>query len=286
MRKIFTLFMAMSLSVICMNAAEVTLWEGTYTENIEINKTIVNNFIVGDVLRVYATVPEGGANFKLWYSGTGTDWAQTTIPSMESQWPWINGDATYYDLTFTDADITALKGNNIYIAKGDNSTITRVSAIMQDLQPGEERELWSGSETLNWNEVAQQTITTALLGNKDQLIVTVSAKNTATEWPKVLLRDASSNQVGSDIGLNEVSEFPYEAVFTLTEENVTALQGGVKLCGDGVTVTKLVLKKYKGGTTAIDNTNADSKAVKLIRDGQVFILRDNKTYTLQGQLIK
>jgi hypothetical protein len=105
--------------------------------------------------------------------------------------------------------------------------------------------LWEGEETLAWTEVAEQSAAVAaLLGEKDQLIVTVSAKTDA-EWPKVLLRDMSSNQVGDDILLNEVAEFPYEAVFTLKEADVEALKDGFKLCGDGVTVTKLVLKKYK-----------------------------------------
>ena len=117
--------------------------------------------------------------------------------------------------------------------------------VPDTLQPGEIKVLWEGDETLSWNEVAEQdSLVGALLGEKDQIIVTVSAKGTA-EWPKVLLRDMSSNQVGDDILLNEVSEFPYEAAFTLKADDVEALKGGFKLCGDGVTVTKMVLKKYK-----------------------------------------
>ena len=38
--------------------------------------------------------------------------------------------------------------------------------------------------------------------------------------------------------------------------------------------------------TAVDNTPIDTKAVKVLVDGQIFILRDGKTYTLQGQLVK
>ena len=144
------------------------------------------------------------------------------------------------------------------IFRGQGYNITQIVVAEEDpeeqqpLQPGESRVLWEGNETLAWNEVAEQSAEVgALLGENDQLIITVSAKGTA-DWPKVLLRDASSNAVGDDILLNEVSEFPFEAVFTLTVAHAAALAGGFKVCGDGVTVTKLVLKKYKENDDPID----------------------------------
>lgn len=38
--------------------------------------------------------------------------------------------------------------------------------------------------------------------------------------------------------------------------------------------------------TAVENAAADAKAQKLVRDGQLLILRDGKTYNAQGQLVK
>ena len=38
----------------------------------------------------------------------------------------------------------------------------------------------------------------------------------------------------------------------------------------------------EGGTEAIDNTGVNAKAVKIIRDGQVIIVRDNREYTVFG----
>ena len=38
--------------------------------------------------------------------------------------------------------------------------------------------------------------------------------------------------------------------------------------------------------TAVDNTDASVKAMKVMREGQIFILRGDKTYTVQGQLVK
>ena len=41
-----------------------------------------------------------------------------------------------------------------------------------------------------------------------------------------------------------------------------------------------------GIAAAVDNTNVETKPIKVIRDGQLFILRDGNTYTVQGQLVK
>ena len=41
-----------------------------------------------------------------------------------------------------------------------------------------------------------------------------------------------------------------------------------------------------GIATAVDNTNVETKPTKVIRNGQVLILRDGKTYTLQGVEVK
>lgn len=174
-------------------------------------------------------------------AGTGWEWTDLTTTVEE-------GIMSY---TVENEQIATEIADRGLIFRGQGYNITQIVVAEEDpeeqqpLQPGESRVLWEGNETLAWNEVAEQSAEVgALLGENDQLIITVSGKGTA-DWPKVLLRDASSNPVGEDILLNDVSEFPYEAVFTLTADHAAALADGFKVCGDGVTVTKLVLKKYK-----------------------------------------
>lgn len=171
MKKFYSFFMALCLSVMMVNAktVETVLWEDTYVDGVEINSAAIATFKAGDILRVYVTVPESGANFKIVYKGA-PDWSETTIPSITTQWPWVNGGETYKDFALTEADLTAFSGKNIYVYKGDNSTIVKVSLLTED----------------------------------------------------------------------------------------------------------------HGGTTAIDNTNANAKATKIIRNGQVVILRDNKEYSIFG----
>ncbi|MBQ7632480.1 MAG: M6 family metalloprotease domain-containing protein [Paludibacteraceae bacterium] len=40
------------------------------------------------------------------------------------------------------------------------------------------------------------------------------------------------------------------------------------------------------GTTAVEETNANANAMKVLKNGQIFILREGKTYTLTGNLVK
>ena len=128
MKKLLTILILL-LATVSINAeTETTLWESTYTDGIELNSETVATFEAGDILRVYVTVPDGGANFKIVYKGA-PDWSETTIPSINNQWPWVNGGETYKDFALAEDDITAFSGKNIYIYKGENSTITKVSLI-------------------------------------------------------------------------------------------------------------------------------------------------------------
>lgn len=149
MKKIMFLIGALMATVGQLNAktTETTLWEETYSDGVELNSETVGTMKAGDVLRVYVTVPEGGANFKIVYKGEANGWAETAIPSINNQWPWVNGGETYKDFTLTADDITALTGMNIYIYKGENSTIDKVSLLTEEADDPQEEgtatELWS-----------------------------------------------------------------------------------------------------------------------------------------------
>lgn len=153
----YTLYLVLCTFVpfISLSAAETTLWESTYTDGVEINSETVASFKAGDILRIYLSVPESGANFKICYKGA-PDWSETTIPSLDSQWPWVNGGEDHFDLTFTQEDITAFSGKNIYIYQGDNSLISKVTLVTEDQDPDPQPQptdrvaetLWEGTQVL------------------------------------------------------------------------------------------------------------------------------------------
>lgn len=218
----------------------------------------------------------------------GTGWEWTDLAAVVA--------ANVMSYTVESEQIAQEIAERGLIFRGQGYNITQIIVAEEDkddpdpLQPGEERVLWEGNETLAWNEVAEQSAEVgALLAEKDQLIVTVSGKG-AAEWPKVLLRDASSNAVGEDILLNEVSEFPYEAVFTLTAAHAAALAGGFKVCGDGVTVSKLVLKKYKEEDKPVEpgkpyaDTEVWSGNVAISWNQEVYAGADLDTYTVKQDM--
>lgn len=79
---------------------------------------------------------------------------------------------------------------------------------------------------------------------------------------------------------------------TVTESNIAVAAGEVALTGllkkdesaQYLRFYKIVFTKSE--ETAIDNAAVDTKAVKVIRDGQVIILRDGKTYNALGTEVK
>ena len=160
---LLTLLLAVLTTVgVEAKVVETTLWEGTYDSQVELNAATVATFKAGDVLRVYVTVPEGGGNFKICYKGTSNAWAETTIPSLDTQWPWLNGGDTYKDITFTDADITALSGMNIYLYENGNA-ITKVS-LVTTVGPT----VWTGEKVFpnTWSE--WQTIPASCFANAEE----------------------------------------------------------------------------------------------------------------------
>ena len=266
MKKFLTLCAAICAAT-TLFAAERVVWEGNKAiswntdvyagEQFETPDGTFADLLKDDTIKVSVEAKIDAPQYVMTYKA-GDSWAWTDLEGVNV----ADGIMTYVVASEEIAGFIAQRGlifrgqgydmTKIVIATPDSEPVTPDPVEPDTLLPGEQRVLWEGEETLSWNEVAEQPATVgALLGEKDQLIVTVSAKG-AVDWPKVLLRDASSNAVGDDILLNEVSEFPYEAVFTLTAAHASALAAGFKVCGDGVTVTKLVLKKYKEEDEPID----------------------------------
>ena len=251
MKKCYLLIAALVASIALNAKEEVSnVWNGSVvlTWDAEFETGNVEAAAEGRTLRITFEATGEAPQMQIYHKDAG--WAGTNLAEGKTF------EAPTFEVVLSAIEATNAKERGLYI-KGQDATLTSVDIVYEEeqepgdpeepetLDPGETKVLWEGEETLSWNEVAEQPASVAaLLAEKDQIIVTVSAKG-AAEWPKVLLRDMSSNQVGDDILLNDVSEFPYEAVFNLKEADVEALKDGFKLCGDGVTVTKMVLKKYK-----------------------------------------
>lgn len=289
MKKFYSLFMALCLSVLMLNAktVETTLWENVYAGEIELNAATIASFKAGDILRVYLTVPESGANFKIVYKGA-PDWSETTIPSMESQWPWVNGGETYKDITLTEADLTTMTGKNIYIYKGENSTINKVSLISEE-KDTKETTLWEGEYT---GEIELNAATVATFKADDILRVYVAASaeggnfkivyKGAPDWSETAIPSVNSTWPWINGG-----EDRFEVTFT--DADIAALASmNIYLANGGRSIVKVsLLSGDQGGTTGLGEVQGDKVlSTKVIENGVLYIMYKGTMYDVRGQMIK
>lgn len=221
---------------------ETTLWEGTYNTQVELNSATVSGFSEGDILRVYITVPSGGANFKIVYKGESNGWNETTIPSLNTQWPWVNGGKTYLDIPFTVADISVLPNMNIYIYENNdnNTSITKVSRITTELN---EEVLYSTSTVMgDWTKITESTLTKEMLQDVkggDKLVVNASTSSGGQVWLAKMTGDnwTEDNLLDGISITNSVS-------YTLTDDDATLIkERGIRLSGKNFTLSSLGLVK-------------------------------------------
>lgn len=290
MKKIYSFFMALCLSALMLNAktVETTLWEGEYTDGVEINSAAIATFKAGDILRVYVTVPEKGANFKIVYKGA-PDWTETTIPSMENQWPWVNGGETYKDITLTEADLTTMTGKNIYIYKGENSTIDKVTLISEE-KDTKETTLWEGEYT---GEIELNAATVATFKAGDILRVYVAASAEGNNFKLVYKGEANNWQETAIPSVNNTwpwingGEDRFEVTFTAAD--IAALASmNIYLANGGRSIVKVsLITEDQGGSTGIDNSSANfGGSQKILHDGQLYIMYKGTMYDVRGNVVK
>jgi hypothetical protein len=249
MKKIFT-FIAALAATLSLSAAETTLWESTYTDGVEINSETVASFKAGDILRIYLSVPESGANFKICYKGA-PDWSETAIPSLDSQWPWVNGGEDHFDLTFTQEDITAFSGKNIYIYQGENSLISKVTWITEDQDPEPTdrvaETLWEGTQVLGAEGNDGFGIDAAKLQNlalNDSIAITITDLTDSYCQINIAANDPWFSIPGTNWeSLTAAGTYRYAVADADLVANIKA--SGLTIQGKLCTVTKLQLLPYQ-----------------------------------------
>ena len=123
----------------------------------------------------------------------------------------------------------------------------------------------------------------------DEIVVAAFFNNTDnTKQAQVdiftLNADSTTNTlhtIGQAVNGRLVHNKPFEAVYTLTEAADTIRLGRFGGTSTYIYTIKVIRPKSDVGS-AFDQTQVETKAVKVIRDGQLLIIRDGKTYTAQG----
>lgn len=270
MKKIFTLAIGL-LPFVFMTAAQRTVWTGNEpiswnTEvyagsQFETPEGIFAGLNSGDTILATVLAAIDEPQYVLTYKA-GDSWEWTDLVTSVS-----DGVMTY--VVDSDAVATYITERGL-IFRGQGYDLLSIIVATPDttpvipdttdiptpdttivLLPGDTVLLWenTGGVEMAWNEICEQDSTLgSQLAANDRFIISVAAKNPLTEWPKVILRDNASEEVTNSL-LNDINTFPYDLVFTLTNEQAAALSDGFRISGDGVTLTAVRLYKYLEGDT-------------------------------------
>ena len=302
MKKIFT-FCAACMASVALLAAETVVWSGdtaiSWNQDVYVGvqfETALDLFaglVKDDTIKVSVVAHIDEPQYVITYKA-GDQWTWTDIEGLAP----VDGILSYIVPDETMANEIATRG---LVFRGQGYNITKISIASEDQEPeqpivlveGDTTTLWENAEgvVLSWTEICEQDAALgAQLAAKDQIIVSVLAKNPDTEWPKVILRDAASAEVTNEL-LNDVSSFPHDVVFTLTAAQAAAVQNGFRISGDGVNVTKVAVYKYKAG----DEPQPEEKEyeyrtvwtgdVAISWNQEVYVGTEFDTYTVQADML-
>ena len=132
--------------------------------------------------------------------------------------------------------------------------------VLKPLEEGETRTLFEDPEgvVMAWNEICQKEEDWgAILETDEVFYITVKSRTEGSEWPKVILRDATSTEAAA-VELNDVDSYPYIVKIKLTDAIVEQLRNGFRFSGDGITITKIEISKpakAREGDVSIEDMN-------------------------------
>ena len=123
----------------------------------------------------------------------------------------------------------------------------------------------------------------------DEIVIAAvfnNADNTKQAQVTIFTLNADSttttlHTIGQAVNGRLVHNEPFEAVYTLAEAADTIRLGRLGSTSTYIYTIK-VIRPESGTSTAFEQVNGEAKAVKVIRDGQLLIIREGKTYTAQG----
>ena len=174
----------------------------------------------------------------------------------------VTEEGNAYDVTFTAGTETS---NTLSLSKD----VVTFSVTQGDL-----------SRNDNYRCYANYSMTVTATSAMTKIVMNCNATGTNKGGPG----NFSASGYSSD---GAVGTWEGEATsVTFSADKQVQINSMVVTIGSGSSSTTYYTSTISCGTTGVEETNINAKAVKILRNGQIFILREGRTYTLTGNLVK
>ena len=284
---------------------EKTLWTGDSAISwnpeayaggqFETEATLFAGLKKDDTIRVYTAQAIEGAQYNLTYKA-GESWAWTELSvSVE------NNVISYVVESETIATEIAERG---LIIRGQGYHLIRIALSAchsEEPQPQPETKeyadstVWTGNTAISWNKdeyigieldtYNEQQDMLAGLAKDDSIKIYYAEAIEGAQF--ALTYKAGEEWSWTDLAVtNHGTFFAYRVASDEIAQDIA--DHGLVIRGQGYHATRIVIGKPKDTTTGIENTPFPSgegwgEASKVLRNGQLFILRDGKTFNALGK---
>ena len=239
-----------------------TLWESSYTDNIEIS---VANLVSGATITVYTTVKSSDTSddrkLRIFYKTAGND---VTSFTDVSDWVELTEGQEYYSFTLTSSAYDILdddkKSNqNLYIGANNKNvvTISKITMTTEATPISTSDNLLSENWTASWTAKTFAAQSSAKIGDVIRVQYT-AYKDDATDWPWVqfYFMDGGGNNLVDPVAAskqkNAVTYFEFEIV---SADVLAKIQtGGFSIKGDQFVLNSVKLLTYADSYDAVSIT--------------------------------
>lgn len=280
MRKLFLL----TALVAAMTISAKDIWTGNqlveWGDGILINADEFTSAEVGQKIVLHYTGASDGVEFKVRTDGT------PMLPGSLKN-AWISGDGTY-ELFLTHAAVADLSDYGLQIV-GAHFTATKVELLDGKNALKEGTTVWTGYYWVDgWGSLTlyNEAYKNINFNEVDAIRYYSEASGSGYVLKLIKTWEPAEETIATKADMTEGEGY---VQLRLTDELRTALKEVghweiqmEKGTESAFNFTDIVLVPKSGPATAISNTEAPLKASKRLVNGQVVIIRDNKTYNVLG----
>lgn len=291
MKKIFTLVMLSILSVVDMNAAVQTLWEGSKDinwgdSNVLITTADMAEVPVGATIRISYELIDMSEGYHAMRITTNW-WGDNAEDQVVAQFDLTATTPNPFEFTYTEANKAIVDARDGMLIVGYGYKLTKVEAVTGSETSNEEVTLWEGEYAIDWSTAWEpNNLQQPILTKEEFATYEVGQKlyfyfTTPTESDYYQVRFTSWKQQEKGLGLDDynvvykasgTTKITLEVTDALKEKVAgTADDGGFVVSGHGVSIVKVA--KANSGMATIIATIFQDKA-------------DNIYYNLSGQRVE